>query len=213
MQIKISGGMKENGVAVGNAYDKYTSSNLIVKWMMTGFKSALSDFVTKAAPREIHEIGCGEGYWVVHWNEQGICAKGSDFSTQIIEIAKYNATRHGLPPSLFEPHSIYDLEVGRDSADLVVCCEVMEHLKKPEAGLQALQRIVCRHLIVSVPNEPLWCMLNMVRGKYIPHWGNTPGHIQHWSKSGFIKLVSKYFDVVEIKCPLPWIMLLCKPYG
>ena len=119
----------------------------------------------------------------------------------------------GLSSSLFEPRSIYDLDTGRDSADLVVCCEVLEHLEHPDAGLLALQRVVGRHLIVSVPKEPLWCALNLARGNYIGHWGNTPGHIQHWSKGGFIRLVSKYFDVIEVKRPLPWTMLLCKPRG
>jgi hypothetical protein len=84
-------------------------------------------------------------------------------------------------------------------------------LDNPEAGLQGLQRVVERHLIVSVPQAPLWCALNLARGKYISRWGNSPGHIQHWSKSGFIHLVSKYFEVVEVRSPLPWTMLLCRP--
>ncbi|AMP03321.1 methyltransferase -containing domain protein [Collimonas pratensis] len=41
--------------------------------------------------------------------------------------------------------------------------------------------------------------------------GNTPGHINHWSTRGFIQLISKYFDVIEVKSPLPWTMLLCQP--
>ena len=212
MSIKISGGVKENGIVVGNAYDKYGSRNPIVKWMMKGFESALSDLVAKASPHAIHEIGCGEGYWVLRWNEQGMAARGCDFSTHVIELARENAVGQGLPSLLFEPRSIYDLEANRDNADLVVCCEVLEHLEHPDAGLQALQRIVGRHLIVSVPNEPLWCALNLARGKYITHLGNTPGHTQHWSKGGFIRLVSKYFDVIEVRNPLPWTMLLCKPY-
>jgi len=77
--------------------------------------------------------------------------------------------------------------------------------------LQALQRIVGRHLIVSVPNEPLWSVLNLARGKYVTHWGNTPGHIQRWSKDGFIRVITKYFDVIEVRSPLPWTMLLCQP--
>jgi 2-polyprenyl-3-methyl-5-hydroxy-6-metoxy-1,4-benzoquinol methylase len=117
----------------------------------------------------------------------------------------------GLSPSLFESKSIYDLDATQDESDLVVCCEVLEHLENPEAGLEALQRITQQHLIVSVPMEPLWCMLNMARGKYLSQWGNTPGHIQHWSKHGFTELVSKYFDIVEISNPLPWTMLLCRP--
>jgi hypothetical protein len=65
-------------------------------------------------------------------------------------------------------------------------------------------------VVVSVPREPIWCGLNMVRGKYFSKLGNTPGHIQHWSSSDFVNLVSKYFDVVEVKKPLPWTMLLCR---
>ena len=213
MSVKISGGAKENGIVVGNTYDKYSSRNPIVKWMMKGFESALSDLVVKAAPHAIHEVGCGEGYWVLRWNEQGMAARGCDFSTQVIELARENAVGRGLSPSLFEPRSIYDLDASRDSADLVVCCEVLEHLEDPDAGLLALQRVVGRHLIISVPKEPLWCALNLARGNYIGHWGNTPGHIQHWSKRSFIRLVSKYFDVIEVKSPLPWTMLLCKPRG
>lgn len=212
MSVKISGGAKENGIVVGNAYDKYGSRNPIVKWMMEGFESALSELVSKAAPTAIHEIGCGEGYWVLRWTEQGMTARGCDFSTHVIELARENAAGRGLSPALFEARSIYDLEAGRDSADLVVCCEVLEHLEHPEAGLQVLQRVVGRHLIVSVPKEPLWCALNLARGKYIADWGNTPGHIQHWSKSSFIRMVSKYFEVVEVKSPLPWTMMLCRPH-
>jgi 2-polyprenyl-3-methyl-5-hydroxy-6-metoxy-1,4-benzoquinol methylase len=212
MSIKIAGGAKEDGISIGNTYDKYGSRNPIVKWMMNGFSNALSDLAVKTKPESIHEIGCGEGYWVLRWNEQGLTARGCDFSKNVIEIARENAINRRLPTSLFNSRSIYDLDAEQDSADLVVCCEVLEHLENPEAGLQALQRVTRRNLIVSVPQEPLWCALNLARGKYIAHWGNTPGHIQHWSKRGFIKLVSNYFEVIETRSPLPWTMLLCQPY-
>lgn len=213
MNIKIAGGAKENGVVIGNTYDKYGSNNPIVKWMMKGFETTLSEFVTKASPESIHEIGCGEGYWVLRWNEKGLLAKGCDFSHNVIDIAKENAIKQGLSPSFFETRSIYDLDKAQDSADLVVCCEVLEHLDDPEAGLRALQKVAKKNLIVSVPQEPLWCALNLARGKYITSLGNTPGHIQHWSKRSFVELVSKYFEVVEARSPLPWTMLLCQPRG
>jgi len=178
--------------------------------MMKGFESSLFSLVDRASPESIHEIGCGEGYWVLRWNEHGLQARGCDFSKKVIEIASENARRLKLSPSLFKTRSIYDLDAAQDSADLVVCCEVLEHLHHPDAGLQALQRIVGRYLIVSVPREPFWRVLNLARGKYISNWGNTPGHLQHWSKKRFIKLVSRYFEVVEMRNPLPWIMLLCR---
>ena len=210
MSIKISGGTKENGIVVGNAYDKYGSKNLLVKWIMNGFESSLSDFVAKASPQSIHEIGCGEGYWVLRWNEQNLMARGCDFSKNVIELARDNAIAHGLLPSLFKSRNIYDLDMEQDSADLVVCCEVLEHLENPSDGLIALQRIATDYLILSVPREPLWCMLNIARGKYLKTFGNTPGHIYHWSSRSFIELVSRYFDVIEVKKPLPWTVLLCR---
>jgi len=211
MSIRISGGATENGVVVGNAYDKYGAHNPLVKWMMQGFESALAGLVDRASPSAIHEIGCGEGYWVLRWHEQGLKVKGSDFSIGVIDLARENAVACGLPPELFEARSIYDLESGRDDADLVVCCEVLEHLEWPEAALRVLQRVVGRHLILSVPREPLWRVLNLARGRYLADWGNTPGHIQHWSQSDFVRLISAYFEVIEIRTPLPWTMLLCRP--
>ena len=208
--MKVSGGIKEGGVVVGNTYDKYGSQNPIAKRLMSGFSGALSGLVEKASPNTIHEIGCGEGYWVMQWNKEGIQARGSDFSAQVIEIARSNATGNGLPADVYMQRSIYDVEAAQDSADLIVCCEVLEHIENPEAGLEALQRIATKHVIISVPREPIWCALNLARGKYLSKLGNTPGHIQHWSRSNFVTLVSQYFDIVELKSPLPWTMLLAR---
>jgi len=206
--MKISGGLKEDGIVVGNTYDKYSSNNPIVRWMMKGFNDSLSELVSQVAPKTIHEIGCGEGHWVMQWNQQGIDARGSDFSSQVIEIACENAISKSIPANSYTQRSIYDVNSEKDSADLIVCCEVLEHLEYPGKALDALQEITEKYVILSVPREPIWCMLNMVRGKYVTKLGNTPGHIQHWSHASFVKLVEQYFDIVEVKTPFPWTMLL-----
>lgn len=207
--MKISGGLKEEGIVVGNTYDKYGSGNPIVKKLVKGFDNVLSDFVKDAAPETIHEIGCGEGFWVLNWNREGFDACGSDFSGKIIDIARENAVEQGASPEIFKARSIYELRKNEDSADLVVCCEVLEHLEHPEEGLAALARIARQHVILSVPREPLWRALNIMRFKYLANLGNTPGHVQHWSKAKFIRLAGNYFRVVRIGTPLPWTMVLC----
>ena len=209
--MKVSGGLQEDGVVIGNTYDKYNTGNPIARRMMMGFDNALSDLVSKSNPSSIHEVGCGEGYWVMKWQNKGISTRGSDFSSQVIDIARSNAKEQNLPTDLFKARSVYDLTPAQDSADLIVCCEVLEHLEHPEIALQMLQTLVGQNLIISVPREPIWCALNLARGKYITSLGNTPGHIQHWSKNSFIALISKYFNVIEVKKPFPWTMLLCNP--
>jgi 2-polyprenyl-3-methyl-5-hydroxy-6-metoxy-1,4-benzoquinol methylase len=201
-------GVEEQGIVVGNAYDKYGSRNPIVRYLMRGFETALQALVNRTQAKEIHEVGCGEGYWTIHWLQQGIKARGSDFSTQAIELAKANAKEQNVQGE-FQVASIYDLQAN-DAAEVIVCCEVLEHLEYPEQALQVLQSLVKQYLIISVPREPLWKAMNMARGKYWRDLGNTPGHIQHWSKPAFIKLVGQYFDVIEVRAPTPWTMLLAK---
>jgi len=203
--------MEEAGVRVGNVYDKYGSRNPIVRRLMSGYERSLVRLVGSASPRTIHEVGCGEGYWTLRWQRQGIDARGTDFSKEIIALARTNAEEQRLRSDRFEVRSIYDLEAGRDGADLVVCCEVLEHLEDPIAALEALQRVATDFLIISVPREPIWRMMNMARAKYLPQLGNTPGHIQHWSRRSICQLVSRHFRIIKVLAPVPWTMLLCRP--
>ena len=208
--MKISRGLEENGIVVGNTYDKYGSKNPLVRKIMHGFSESLKAMVTRVSPQTVHEVGCGEGFWVMDWNRDGIKARGSDFSSKVIDIARINAAKRGLPEDLFAVRSIYDLDAVMDSADLLVCCEVLEHLEKPKAALMALNKAATRYVLLSVPREPVWCFLNLIRGKYIKRIGNTPGHLQHWSSRQFVEFVSGIFDVIEVKRPIPWTMLLCR---
>lgn len=211
--IKMSGGVEDGGIVVGNAFDKYGSTAVLVRAIMRGFAKDLSNLVGLVSPKSIHEVGCGEGYWTLQWNKAGLSARGSDFSPKVIEIARENALNQGISASIFQVASIYDLDESQDSADLVVCCEVFEHLEDPSGAMQVLQTVAKGHLILSVPREPLWRFLNLWRFKYVSSLGNTPGHLQHWSKKQFVDFVSGYFEVVEVRSPLPWTMLLCRPLG
>jgi len=208
--LKVAGGLKENGVVIGNTYDKYGSRNPIVKRMMKGYELSLNELVGMTNTGNIHEVGCGEGYWTLKWLEKGMDARGSDFSGKVIEMARSNAKDRNLPYENFVVRDVYHLDPQLDKAELVVCCQVLEHLERPEEALESLQRISAPYLIVCVPREPLWSFLNMARGKYWGDRGNTPGHIQRWSKNTFTSLISRHFKVLKINAPFPWTMILCK---
>lgn len=208
--MKVSSGKKEDGIVFGNTYDKYGSNNPIVKYLMSGFHNALDNYILKSGAKDFHEVGCGEGYWVVKYSGVGLNARGSDFSSEVISMAKENANKNGLDGNIFTVKSIYDLNAEIDSAQLIVCCEVLEHLEDPRAGLEKLKQVTKEYVILSVPCEPLWRILNMARFKYLAQLGNTPGHLNHWSKEGFINLISQYFDVISVSSPVPWTMVLCR---
>lgn len=201
-----------NGVISGNVYDKYRSANPIARRLLKGFMSALFDLVDKTGVSDIHEVGCGEGELSIALARRGKRVRGSDFSEEIIREAKRRAVLAGLTDEQvsFEVRDLYQLEAGRDSAPLIVCCEVLEHLEVPELALTILAELADPYVLVSVPREPLWRLLNLTRGKYLRSLGNTPGHVQWWSKSAFLSLLRRHFALVEVRSPLPWTMALCR---
>ena len=87
---------------------------------------------------------------------------------------------------------------------------MLEHVPDPERTLAEMARVAARHLLVSVPREPLWRALNVARGAYVRELGNTPGHVNHWSKRSFVALAGRHGEVVEARSPFPWTMLLVR---
>lgn len=199
----------EDGIIAGNYTDKYGSGNPIHRKLMAGFHDALDELVTECGAKAVHEVGCGEGHLSHHLKDRGLRVRGSDFSSQVIDAAKRiaDASDSGIQ---FKVASIFDLTTPTDAAELVVCCEVLEHLDDPERALNVLSQLAQPWLVVSVPREPLWRCLNMARGKYISNLGNTPGHLNHWSRRRFEQFLRAKVDIVRVETPLPWTMALCR---
>jgi len=105
---------------------------------------------------------------------------------------------------------VENLPFAANEFDLATAVEVLEHVPDPVHTVSEMARCAERHLLVSVPREPLWRMLNMARGAYVSELGNTPGHLNHWSKRSFVRLLSGHGEVVEVRSPFPWTMLLVR---
>ncbi len=57
-------------VPTGNTYDKYGSTNPVVRRLMDRFERTLDRLFTEAAPRSVLDVGCGEGVLTYRWAEQ-----------------------------------------------------------------------------------------------------------------------------------------------
>ena len=87
--------------------------------------------------------------------------------------------------------------------DAATAIEVLEHVPDAEHTVAEMARVAKRWLLVSVPREPLWRGLNMARGAYWKDLGNTPGHVNHWSKRSFVALLSRHGEVVRGALAVP----------
>ena len=206
MSVSLSA---DQALAGGNHYPKYTTRNPLARRLVDGFMAALADLAERSGAKQAHEVGCGEGFLSTMLAQSGLAVRGSDISAAAVATARQRAAALGLPVT-FRVADLHDLRPAEDGAELVVCCEVLEHLVDPPRALALFARLAQPHLIVSVPREPLWRMLNMARGRYWAALGNTPGHLQHWSARGFLALLENHVEVREVRTPLPWTMALCR---
>ncbi len=190
----------------GNLYDKYNTKNAVAAYLMGGYLRAFDKLASNLAIGRAVEVGCGEGELIRRFSLRGWKTSAFDVSAEVIEEAK----RRDTLANVHTRYTAADIETADlEAADLLVCCEVLEHLEHPRQALQKMARASPTALF-SVPNEPLWRILNMVRGAYLTDFGNTPGHLQHWSRAGFVAMLSCEFDVVEVRNPMPWTMVLCR---
>jgi ubiquinone/menaquinone biosynthesis C-methylase UbiE len=196
------------GTVTGNTYDKYGSTNPVVKRLMANFEDTLDALFTQAAPRSLLDVGCGEGVLTERWAHRidGLVV-GIDLDDPHLQEQWRERSADNLEYRVMKAEN---LPFGDDEFDVATAIEVLEHVPDPEHTVAEMARVAARHLIVSVPREPLWRGRNMARGAYLKDLGNTPGHVNHWSKRSFVQLLSRYGDVVEARSPFPWTMLLVR---
>jgi 2-polyprenyl-3-methyl-5-hydroxy-6-metoxy-1,4-benzoquinol methylase len=194
-------------VPTGNTYDKYGSTNPVVRRLMAGFEGTLAELFAQAAPASVLDVGCGEGVLTHQWAQQlgerrivGIDLDDDKLKAEWATRQRPNLEYRTIPAE--------HLPFADGEFDMACAIEVLEHVPEPEATLAEMARVASRHLLVSVPREPLWRGLNLARGAYVRDLGNTPGHVNHWSKRAFVALLSRYGTVEEARSPFPWTMVL-----
>jgi ubiquinone/menaquinone biosynthesis C-methylase UbiE len=197
------------GTVTGNTYDKYGSSNPVVKRMMAGFEDALADLFAQAGSRSLLDVGCGEGVLTHRWATEIAPRRvvGIDLEDETLRAAWAGRTAPNLEYRVMKAEH---LPFADEEFDVAAAIEVLEHVPDPEHTVAEMARVAERFLLVSVPREPVWRLLNLARGAYVRDLGNTPGHLNHWSKRSFVRMLSRHGTVVESRSPFPWTMVLVR---
>lgn len=188
-------------------FEKHTNQNPISRFFLDNFTNVLIATIKPLKPESVLDVGAGEGFVLERLRKEKIGKKleGIEYMDEAIELGKKTN-----PLVKIKKGDIYKLPYKDNAFDVVICTEVMEHLEDPKAALKELKRVTAKHLVLSVPNEPLFTIQRFLRGKNMMKLGDHPEHIQHWNSGSFRKFVETEVKVLEVKTPLPWTMVTAK---
>lgn len=187
---------------------KYRNPLWINRFLIQRFYQRVASFLSDTRPARVLDAGCGEGMGIARMRPHldGAELYGVDIHTDALAWA---SDRHNSPAA-YCAGSLLQLPFAADSFDLVTCLETLEHLADPSAALVELNRVSRRWCLLSVPLEPYFRMLSLLRGRYIRRLGNHPQHLQNFSAKTFRALADSQFEVVRFETCFPWQLALCR---
>jgi 2-polyprenyl-3-methyl-5-hydroxy-6-metoxy-1,4-benzoquinol methylase len=190
----------------GNVYDKYGTGNPLARLVVNRFLAAVDEAVDENRPNSVLDTGCGEGFVTERLAQRLPQAHVVGVDVADPRLHAEWRRREGRNLS-FREASVYSVPYPDNSFELVCALEVLEHLERPREALSELARVASRTLLLSVPLEPLWRFLNILSGRYTLALGNTPGHVNHWSRRGFVRFCREAGELGRVRNPLPWTMV------
>jgi len=201
--MRADGSLADLQGPAGNTYDKYGTRNPVARLLVSRFLTAVEESVRELRPGSLLDVGCGEG--VVTERLARAFPATRAVGVDVADPALLEEWEGRRAPNLgFAPGSAYSLPYGDGAFEVVSAFEVLEHLERPDEALAELARVASRALVLSVPREPWWRATNVLSGRYVRALGNTPGHVNHWTREAFRHFAGGAGDVSRIRSPYPW---------
>ena len=156
----------------------------------------IEELLQRIPSSKVVDAGCGEGFisnlLATHIKDAKIYAIDSN------QDAINYACKHQSPEIYFSVGNIYNIDAQNDSFNIVCSTEVLEHIHHPEDALKELLRVAQNYVLISVPQEPYFCLGNLLSGKNILRLGNPIDHIHCYTFNGIKKFIKKIFPDKKI---------------
>lgn len=185
---------------------KYLTKNPLKKKVIERFLTKIVTIVRQMNPQTILDIGCGNGVPLFYLNRYVPHNQivGLDTSRKELEIAK------GINKEAdFVVADINTLPFREEIFDLVLCLEVLEHLKDTTKALSSLHKVGRKTVVISVPDSSFFNIMSLFSLRNIRNLGEDKIHLHNFNKTRLTKLLKEEFQHFEITKTLPWLIAVC----
>jgi len=186
---------------------KYHSRNPIQRLVLDRFFDAVAAELKPLAGGRALEFGCGEGFFLEKLRARGVVF--ADLLGIDLREAALQEARRRNPECRF---ACADLLAWAppEPFDVVIASEVLEHLPRPEVFLERLVALSRQWLLLTVPWEPWFRLMNLARGRDLTRLGNHPEHVNRWGFGPFARFVAARVPIVRAYTIFPFTIVLAR---
>lgn len=188
---------------------KYENKNLLHRLTLDRFFRQIGEEINALTPSVTLDFGSGEGYFLQALEKRRVdlgSVVGIDIRADAVEEA-----RRRCPMHRFQQVDLLEWTLPERSFDLVIASQVLEHLPEPLIYLKRLCALSRGFLLLTVPCEPWFRLLNLLRGRDLACLGNHPEHVNLWRFQRFVQFVGEVAQVKKAYTVMPFTIVLAKP--
>lgn len=197
-KIFIANKMKDNIL-----YEKYHSNRKVSKKTITKHNFTYRNLVEiidkySGKSKKVLDIGCGVGTVDFYLESRAKSVTGIDISKKGIVTARESLKIMKLEKNIIFKQMEFPKNAPASKFDLIICSEVLEHLKNDKKAVSRIYNLLNKNgiVIASSPsqNAPLY-KLGLLKG-----FDKKVGHIRRYTVNSFANLFRKSgFGIIEIK--------------
>jgi SAM-dependent methyltransferase len=182
--------------------DHVKIKNPLAGFLMKKYFEKLNELINSIEYTNSIDLGSGKGYVT---NYIGKIKNNYPIALDI-DKTRTNSIKEKYPFIKTVNADATNIPFEDKSFDLVISTQTIEHLTKNETKkiLKEIKRVGKKHSILTVPNCPYWNLKNIARGKYLSRLGNTPNHLQQWTRKSFERLLLENFEDVKVDHVYCW---------
>lgn len=187
---------------------KYANRNPLHRFALNRFFDSIATEIKRIEPKRILDFGSGEGFFIDELMKRNVVIHqylGIDTRQNALREAKSK-----YPQFSFVKTDLFHCAL-KTHFDLIIASQVLEHLSRPEEYLRSLCALSNGALLLTVPDEPWFRILNLLRGRDIKNRGNHPDHINLWSYRRFCEFVGEFATIERSYRSFPFSIVVGKP--